>query len=656
MRKITVINKEFIQFLQNRDSAFVDYLTQLPNRRGMYDYYNNLKKDTYVSVFFIDIDNFKQVNDVYGHSVGDELLKTLAGYLRMKFPKSGIFRMGGDEFVAITEGKKSETEAIAIATDVLNGLQSVDFRTDVRSQLTLSVGIIADQSASANLDEILKKCDSAMYKAKQKGKNSCVIFNSLEDEMKKTTEIEEEMEAAYSHNEFVPYLLPKINMLTKQVYGAELLVRWVHWLDGVRKPESFIHVFEKNGTVSRLDFYMFEAACKMMEAWKGTPLENMVLSVNFSPVSFYINNFRERLISIADKYGIKHEKLEIELPGKTYSNLSEKSTKLIRGLKEDGFKVSLDNFGGMYSPLTAIKELPVDTVKFERKFIKSTTTDPRGKKILRNLFTLCKDLKVDLVSVGVESEEESATVLMCGCYNAQGYYFSEPITEEEFIKYALSNSETAIKPVHFSFNGTLISEDGKYVAETIPAAFNGKMEYSTGPRDDLGSVHFPGSRRIQDNILKLPNEVLQTESWTICFWMRPETVHAWTAVLYIKCEMGFIAFVPKNSEEVSCYRIRDSRDASEWYDTKGAKLSLKKWYHVALSYNSVAEETALYINGKTEAIKKNVPTQRYVYNFWLGGDPYKPSFKGKLSELMIYPEVKTPLEIKKIYESYGEVD
>ena len=212
MKQITVINKEFVEFLHNRDSAHVDFLTQLPNRRAMYNHYNKLDKDAVVSVFFIDIDDFKKVNDVYGHSVGDSLLQTLAKYLKSKLPNAGIYRMGGDEFVVILEGRKAETETISLATNLMNGLQSVDFRSDVRSLVTLSVGIIANQSAGADLDEILKKCDSAMYRAKQKGKNSCVIFNSLEDEMKKNNEIEEEMTAAYTHNEFVPYLLPKINM------------------------------------------------------------------------------------------------------------------------------------------------------------------------------------------------------------------------------------------------------------------------------------------------------------------------------------------------------------------------------------------------------------------------------------------------------------
>ncbi len=653
MKKITVINKEFTRFLKNRDSAYIDYLTQLPNRRGMYDYYNKLRKDTYVSVFFMDIDNFKQVNDVYGHSVGDELLKTLAGYLKERFPKSsGIYRMGGDEFVAITEGNKNETEVIAMATEILNGLQDIDFRSDVRSQLTLSVGIIANQSAAANLDEILKKCDSAMYRAKQKGKNSCVIFNSLEDEMKKNSEIEEEMEAAYTHNEFVPYLLPKINMLTKQVYGAELLVRWVHWLDGVRCPETFVPVFEKNGQISKLDFYMFEAACKMKEDWKGTPLENIVLSVNFSPVSFYIKGFKERLVAMADKHNIPHDRLEIEIPGKTYTNCSATVIETLSSLKEAGFRIALDNFGGTYSSLTSIKDIPIDTVKFEKGFITSNTSDQRGKKILRNLITLCKDLKVDILAIGVENAEQEKTLISCGCYNAQGYYYREPSAEEEFIKYALSNSQNAIEPVHFSFNGTLLSDDGKYVAETIPTAFDGKMEYKEGPVDGTGSIYFPGGN-IQENILRLPNDVLRTESWTIAFWMKAEDMAKWTVTLYIKCEMGFVSFAPRTGENECAYRVRDSRDASDWYDTCSEMLPMNEWVHIVLTYDATHEKTGLYINGKRKAVLENVPTQRNVYTFWLGGDPYKRSYKGSISEFVIYPEVKNDEEIAELFGSYG---
>ncbi len=461
MRKIKILNKDFIRFLENRNNPFTDYLTNLPDRRGMYDYYSKLKRNSIVSVFFIDIDNFKQVNDVYGHSVGDELLKTLADYFRQELPGSHIFRIGGDEFVAIEEGKKQEAKAIATATEILNGLQTIDFRDDVRSELTLSVGIIPNQKVKANLDETLKKCDDAMYSAKQKGKNSCVIFNSIEEEMKKTNEIEEEVEAAYSHNEFVPYILPKIDLLSGRVYGAELLVRWVHWLDGVRMPGTFVPILEKNGTISRLDYYMFEAACKMKEAWRGTPLEKLILSVNFSPVTFYAKNPAKELTAIADRYKVAYSELEIEVPGKTYTSASERSFETVRELKKAGFRIALDNFGGLYSPLTSIKELPVDTVKFEKNFIRTTTSDQNGCKILRNLITLCRELEVDILAIGVETEEQIETLKACGCYNAQGYRFMEPSTEEEFIKYALSNFMRDVKPVNITFNGALISGDGK---------------------------------------------------------------------------------------------------------------------------------------------------------------------------------------------------
>ena len=652
MRKIRVINKDFVQFLRNRDNANVDFLTQLRNRRGMYAYYDMLDKSTLFSVFFIDIDDFKKVNDVYGHSVGDDLLRTLAGYFKEQFPDSGIYRIGGDEFVAFEEGKKSEPEAIAHATRMLNGIRTINFREDVRQQLTLSVGIIMNQNPTADLDEILKKCDNAMYRAKKKGKNSCVIFNSLEDEMKKNSEIEEEMEAAYTHNEFVPYLLPKVNVLTKQVLGAELLVRWVHWLDGVRNPEKFIPVFEKNGSIAKLDLYMFEAACRMMDAWKGTPLEDTVLSVNFSPVTFYMADLKEKLREIADRYDVRHEKLEIELPGKTYTNTDENITDLVKGLKGEGFLVALDNFGGIYSPLTAVKDLNIDSVKFDRDFIRSATEDQRGTKILRNLFTLCKDMKVDIVAVGVETEEQAKTLLGCGCYKAEGYYYSEPQTEEEFIKYALSNSSNRLKPIRFSFNGTLISEDGNFVAETIPAAFDGKMSFAPGPKKNTGSIHFPGSEQIKTNILQLPNDVLKTESWTVCFWVKPDELSKWTTVLYIKCEIGFISFAPMINDENCCYRIRDSRDASEWIDTKGPIFKAGEWYHVSIGYDAEKEEAVLYLNGKAVSYTNQVPTQRYVCNFWLGGDPYRRSFVGDVSELVIYPEVRSAEEIEKLYEAY----
>jgi diguanylate cyclase (GGDEF)-like protein len=226
--------------------ASLDYLTGMVNRRGIYDYYASMDKDAHIHAMFIDIDNFKRVNDIYGHSMGDQLLVCISQLIE-EHTNSFAARMGGDEYVVLFESTLSEDAIVDISEKMLAAMQTIRFRKDILSLVSLSIGIVMNQSVSQPLDDILAKCDAAMYQAKYDGKNRYTIYKEHDKTIEINRNIELEMESALENGEFQVFFQPKVNMITSDLYDAEALARWVHPMDGIRPPMSLIPLFEKNG-------------------------------------------------------------------------------------------------------------------------------------------------------------------------------------------------------------------------------------------------------------------------------------------------------------------------------------------------------------------------------------------------------------------------
>lgn len=439
MKQIQVLNRDFIRFMKSRNTEELDSLTRLPNRRAMYAHYVELPKSAVLTVMFIDIDNFKRINDVYGHTVGDELLCVLADYLCKKLPNADVFHAGSDEFIVFLRGEREDSDILNTVGSISTDLPSINFKREVLSLVSFSIGIVANQPVTTGLDNILNRVDAALYHAKENGKNSCVMYKSLEEEEKRKKLIEDEMAAALSHNEFVPYLLPKIGLKDGKVIGAEVLCRWNHWIDGLRMPLDFMTVFENNGFITTIDFYMFEEACKMKQTWTDTPMENLILSINISTLNLSFSDLVDRLTEVADNYHVPHNHLEFEIPEAAFHECKGFVENTIRQMVERGFLVSIDDFGSGSTTPTLLADLPFQHVDFDRNFITSTTKNERGRTILKNLVHLCKDVNLITLAEGVENAEQIEILKECGVENAQGYYFSAPVPEEDFIKYALSN-------------------------------------------------------------------------------------------------------------------------------------------------------------------------------------------------------------------------
>ena len=330
-----------------------DYLTNLANRRGLYAYFEALEESEHIHAMFIDVDNFKSVNDA--------LLIQIAGLIE-KNTDGFVSRIGGDEFVVILEAKYTLPEMEVIAQRLLERMGDLKFRKDIMSYVSLSVGIVMDQPVDASLDEILSKCDLAMYQAKFNGKNCYAVYKPDDQAVENSKNIELEMEKALEERQFQVYFQPKVNMVTSALCGAEALSRWVHPVKGVRPPAVYIPVFEKNGFIALLDMYIFEEACRIKQTWKGKKYEHIPVSVNMSRFHLYNHVFPERLEEIAGKYGIPTNEIEIEITESVFIRDSKELIRMVDRLQERGFLVSIDDFGSGFSALNLLKDIPVNTL------------------------------------------------------------------------------------------------------------------------------------------------------------------------------------------------------------------------------------------------------------------------------------------------------
>lgn len=630
----------------NQNLAGLDYLTGLSNRRGLYDYYAALDKTASIHAMFIDIDNFKRVNDIYGHSIGDKLLVCISQLISYH-THSFAARIGGDEYVILFETCCSESCITGIALEMLEGIQQIDFRKDILSMVSLSIGIVMNQSVSQPLDDILAKCDAAMYQAKYDGKNRYTVYKEYDKTIEIKRNIELEMEDALKNGEFRVYFQPKVNMITSDLYGAEALSRWVHPVDGIRPPMTYIPLFEKNGFISKLDMYIYEEVCRIKSTWTGRTYEHIPVSVNMSRLHLYDKQFPETLLEIADSYGISPTELEIEITESVFIKDSNEMILMVNRLRNYGFLVSIDDFGSGFSALNLLKDLPVDTIKLDREFLHVSSNTSRGKKVIRNVISMCRDLKMDVVTEGVETKEQIDFITSCGCPIAQGFFYAPPLPLEDFTVFAEEYSKNPHLSHNFRLNGSLSSEDGLF-----EGTFSGEgFKYCQGIFADSRALYFPGGAYEENNVF-LPENILVNDSFTISMWMKPKKLHPWTCATYIKYETGFCAIIPQAWDGVSDTRIRDSREVNGWYDASGAPLLEGVWSHYVVTYNAKTETLIAFINGEVVAILENVPTNRYVKLFRLGGDPYQPSYQGCICEIVIYNEAKDYDFVRELHERY----
>lgn len=415
-------------------SAHYDALTGLPNRNLLADRMQQaiskgVRNKKIVAIAFIDLDGFKEVNDKYGHSIGDELLKKAADELKHVLREGDtLSRIGGDEFVAVIDDLDSPAESDAIISRML---ESISQTLEVREKLlkiSASIGVTYYPLDNGSPDQLLRHADQAMYAAKQNGKNCCHIFD-VENNMAQISRNEElaRISEALDNNEFELYYQPKIDLRSKMVVGVEALIRWNHPAKGVLPPITFLPAAENDILGIRIERWVIETALEQLDDWQKQGIK-IPISVNISPLQLQHPVFfseLEKAIKVYENY--QPGSFELELLESSELKDIEHVSKVIAQCAKLGVSISIDDFGAGYSSLTYLKRLPAEFLKIDQSFVRDMLTDKDDKAIIQGIIELARVFDFKVIAEGVETPEHGRQLLELGCFVAQGFGIARPM-------------------------------------------------------------------------------------------------------------------------------------------------------------------------------------------------------------------------------------
>ena len=417
-----------------------DALTGLPNRTLLYDRMQQavLHSERYgniTAIAFLDLDQFKFINDSLGHQVGDELLKITAQRLTSCLRESDtVARQGGDEFVLLLTSHPNEESITQTMQRVLHEVAQPWMANDLEFRITCSIGVTLCPSDGRDVETLLKNADSAMYKAKELGRNNFQYFaaemnNTVTDRLALLNRLRQ----AIPNNEFVLHYQPKIDLASGKIIGSEALIRW-NSDEGIISPASFIPLAEETGLIIQIGEWVLRTACRQNRTWQLAGHPPIPVSVNLSPRQLARGNIVELVERILAEIGMEAKYLELEITESVMATDVEKSFALLTRLRAQGVKISLDDFGTGYSSLSYLKSFPVDTLKIDQSFIRDIATNPDSAAIIKAIVSLGHNLNLTVLAEGIETEEQFQFLLKNGCNEGQGYLMSKPVTCHAFIQ------------------------------------------------------------------------------------------------------------------------------------------------------------------------------------------------------------------------------
>lgn len=422
-----------------RHLAVHDVLTSLPNRTLFLDRLRQAllsarRFQRGVTVLFVDLDRFKDINDHFGHDVGDLMIQEMGQRLsRIIRDSDTAARLGGDEFAIIQTDVQNIEDTIALAQRIIDELsQPFDCR-GIRLHSTASVGITLFPEDGENPEQLVNNADMAMYAAKAEGRNNYRFFlPSMHERVKERKTIEEDLRNALEHDQLELYYQPKIDCRTERVVGAEALVRWHHPERGLILPGEFISVAEECGLINRLGAWVLEKACRQTRIWRDTTLAGLRIAVNLSPAQFQDAELVNSVTKIVKETALPEGTLELEITESILMNNPEKAVSTLKELKELGVLIAIDDFGTGYSSLNYLKRFPVTSIKIDRSFVNDIHVDMDDKAIVDAVIGLGHSLNLEVVAEGVEEVEQLVYLQEKGCDFIQGFLFAKPLPAGTF--------------------------------------------------------------------------------------------------------------------------------------------------------------------------------------------------------------------------------
>ncbi|MBP3950221.1 EAL and GGDEF domain-containing protein [Bacillus suaedae] len=422
-----------------RYMAYHDHLTGLPNRRlfeeRVQEELMSAKLESRkLAVILLDIDRFKFINDTLGHAIGDKVLKELAQMLGALVSETDVVaRMAGDEFLILIPALTSTDYVETLAKAILKRLEAPIIVDHYELFVTGSIGITIYPESGEDLSHLIKNADLAMYAAKKSKLNSYKLFSpAMERASFKHFELQNDLRKAIHSDEFELYYQPKVRSHTRQIVGAEALIRWNHPTRGIVSPGEFIPLAEESGLIVPLGEWVLENVCKQIRKWEAKGYPAIVVSLNFSALQMLQKGLVDTVEAILDEHNVAGESIEIEITESLILNDDSDLLKKLEQLRELGIRIAIDDFGTGYSSLSYLTKYKFNTIKLDRSFIHDIHTSPDNQAIIKFIIQLSNQLKMKVVAEGVELEEQLAHLVEMNCDEIQGFLFSKPLPVGQF--------------------------------------------------------------------------------------------------------------------------------------------------------------------------------------------------------------------------------
>lgn len=430
-------SEERIQYMATHDG-----LTALPNR-VMFSEILSFAIDSArrygrkLALLFVDLDRFKNINDILGHGAGDLLLKEIARRLTHCLRASDVVaRLGGDEFVILVQEVNQREQVEVVARKVLSTVIQPMNILRQECRVTASIGICLYPGDAGNEEELMKNADIAMYRAKEEGKNNYQFYTpGIRNQSLERLALENNLRRALERDEFFLEYQAKRNLQTGDIAGVEALLRWRHPELGVIAPVQFIPLAEETGLIVPIGRWVLEQACRQQVQWEKEGIPPLCMAVNLSARQFYDDHLVQDIANVLNKTGMSSNHLEMEITEGMVMQNVERATKVLRDIKALGVRLAIDDFGVGYSSLAQIKQFPIDTLKVDRSFIRDIPNSTEDRAITQAIIAMGKTLSLTVIAEGVETAEQEAFLKEQMCDESQGFYFSRPMEPGKFAEF-----------------------------------------------------------------------------------------------------------------------------------------------------------------------------------------------------------------------------
>lgn len=427
-----------------RRQAYFDTLTSLPNRFLALERLSQMlteaeRNNQQAAVFFLDIDDFKKINDTLGHEVGDKLLiKTAIRLQKVLRKEDTVGRLGGDEFIVLLRGITADNSALTVAENLLNTFRD-PFKIDGRELiLTTSIGIAMYPENGNSASDILRNADTAMYQAKALGRNTFSFFTTeMNLIMQRRIEIEEQMRGALERNEFEIHYQPQLDTKSKTVIGAEALLRWHNSVLGNITPDEFIPIAEHTGLIVPIGKYVIEQAMNFLNTWQTSHQQNYTISVNLSPRQFRDKQFISFIKQAHVTANISPESLVLEITEGVLMRAQSYIQEALVEINNLGIKLAMDDFGTGYSSISYLRQYPFDELKIDRSFIQGIADNKADSDLVKATIAMSHSLGLTVVAEGVETKEQLKMLEALECNFVQGYYYSKPLPAQQLLEFSV---------------------------------------------------------------------------------------------------------------------------------------------------------------------------------------------------------------------------